>query len=106
MGGLAAGATAGEGWLRTRAAFVQLMARTSRLRIFGRIGGGTTQFAEPRLTPLTVEVGGNLQIEAVIAPWLRIVARSLVRAPVVLDGLVPPSSLYGVVSRVDLVGSY
>jgi len=106
VGGLAVGATAGEGWLRTRAAFIQLMARTSRLRIFGRIGGGTTQFAEPRLTPLTVEVGGNLQIEAVLAPWLRIVARSLVRAPVVLEGLIPPSSLYGVVSRIDLVGAY
>ena len=103
---MTAGASAGEGWLRTRTAFVQIMARTPRLRVLGRVGGGTTQFAEPLLTPLTVEVGGNLQIEGVITPWLRIVARSLVRAPVVLQGLTPPSSLYGVVSRIDLIGTY
>jgi hypothetical protein len=106
VGGLAAGASAGEGWLRTRTAFVQIMARTSRLRIFGRIGGGTTQFAEPLLTPLTVELGGNLQIEGAITPWLRIVARSLVRTPLVIQGMLPENSLYGVVSRIDLVGTY
>jgi hypothetical protein len=106
IGGMAAGASAGEGWLRTRTAFVQIMARTSGLRIFGRIGGGTTQFAEPVLTPVTVELGGNLQIEAVLTPRLRIVGRSLVRAPVVVDGMLPPSSIYGVVSRIDLIGTY
>ena len=89
LGGLAAGASAGEGWLRTRTAFVQIMARTSRLRIFGRVGAGTTQFAEPLLTPLTVELGGNLQIEGAITPWLRIVARSLVRTPIVVQGHAP-----------------
>ena len=103
---MAAGANAGEGWLRTRTAFVQIMARTSRLRIFGRFGAGTTQFADPQPTPLTVELGGNLQIEGVITPWLRIVARSLVRAPIVLQGMIPQDRLYGVVSRIDLVGSY
>jgi hypothetical protein len=106
VGGLAAGASAGEGWLRTRTAFVQIMARTSRLRIFGRVGAGTTQFAEPLLTPLTVELGGNLQIEGAITPWLRIVARSLVRTPIVLQGVLPENALYGVVSRIDLVGRY
>jgi len=106
VGGMAAGASASEGWLRTRTAFIQVMARTSRLRIFGRVGGGTTQFAEPVLTPLTVELGGNLQIEGAITPWLRIVARSLVRAPVVLQGELPQDFLYGVVSRIDLVGTY
>ena len=106
LGGMAAGANAGEGWLRTRTAFVQIMARTDRLRIFGRFGGGTTQFAEPVRTPLTVELGGNLQIEGVLTPWLRIVARSLVQAPIVLQGELPPDRLYGVVSRIDLVGSY
>ena len=106
VGGMAAGASAGEGWMRTRTAFVQIMARTSRLRIFGRVGGGTTQFAEPVLTPLTVELGGNLQIEGVLTPWLRIVARSLVRTPIVLQGVIPQDRLYGVVSRIDLVGTY
>jgi len=105
-GGVAAGASAGEGWLRTRTAFFQIMAWTSRLRIFGRVGGGTTQFAEPVLTPVTVELGGTLQIEGVITPWLRIVGRSLVRAPIVLDGMLPPSAIYGVVSRIDVVGTY
>jgi hypothetical protein len=105
-GGMAAGASAGEGWLRTRTAFVQFMARTSRLRLFGRVGGGTSQFSEHVLTPLTVELGGNLQIEGVITPWLRIVARSLVRAPVVVQGVIPQDRLYGVVSRIDLVGTY
>ena len=106
LGGMAAGANAGEGWLRTRTAFVQIMARTSRLRVFGRFGAGTTQFADPMPTPLTVELGGNLQIEGVITPWLRITARSLVRAPIVLQGMIPQDRLYGVVSRIDLVGSY
>jgi hypothetical protein len=106
LGGMAAGANAGEGWLRTRTAFVQIMARTSRLRIFGRFGGGTTQFAEPLPTPLTVELDGNLQIEGAITPWLRITARSLVRAPIVVQGMIPQDRLYGVVSRIDLVGSY
>ena len=107
LGGMAAGANAGEGWLRTRTAFVQIMARTSRLRIFGRFGAGTTQFADPMPTPLTVELGGNLQIEGVITPWLRIAARSLVRAPIVLQGVIPQDRLYGVVfKKIDLVGSF
>jgi hypothetical protein len=106
LGGMAAGASAGEGWLRSRNAFVQMMARTERLRIFGRVGGSSMQFAEPQLTPLTVELGGNVQVEYLIAPWLRVVGRSLVRAPVVLQGQLPPSALYGIVSRIDLVGTY
>jgi hypothetical protein len=76
------------------------------LRIVGRVNGSVTQIAEPVSTPLTAEVGAALDVEASLAPWLRLVARSLFRTPIVLEGLVPPSTLYGIVSRLDLMATY
>ena len=107
VGGLAAGASAGEGWLRTRTAFVQIMARTSRLRIFGRVGGWHHAVRRAAADAADRRAGREPPDRRCDHP----VATN--RRPIACPGPDRPpgrdpaeNALYGVVSRIDLVGTY
>jgi hypothetical protein len=104
-GGLWLGATAGEGWLQTRSAYLQAMVAAARLRLVGRFGGDASRFAVPTGEAAVSELGGSLVIEGRLSPRLRLVARGLLRVPMAIAGVVPDATL-GFVSNLDLVLSY
>jgi hypothetical protein len=115
FGGLWGGASAGEGWLRTRTAYLQLVGQLARadglndagaIHVLGRLTGTTSQFTTPSAVPNTTEVGGSALIDATITRKLRLRGRALVRVPLLVQGLAPVSTgLAGVafVTGLDVV---
>ena len=51
------------------------------------------------------ELGGSLQLEGRLTPRLRVLARSLLRVPLAIAGVLPDATL-GLVSSLDLVAAY
>ena len=104
-GGLWLGAGAGAGWMESRSAYGQVILAASRIRLLGRVGGDVTRFANAGGQVAVSELGGSLQLEGRLTPRLRVVARSLVRVPLAIAGVLPDATL-GLVSSLDLVAAY
>jgi hypothetical protein len=77
----------------------------SRVRLLGRLGGDVTRFSQPAGQVGVSELGGSLQLEGRVTPRLRVVARSLIRVPLAVAGVLPDATL-GLVSSLDLVAAY
>jgi len=104
-GGLWLGVAAGQGWMESRSAYAQVILTALRVRLLGRVGGDVTRFADPSGEVAVSELGGSLQLEGRLTPRLRVVARSLVRVPLAISGVLPDATL-GLVSSLDLVAAY
>ena len=104
-GGLWLGAAAGQGWMQSRSAYAQVILTAPRIRLLGRVGGDVTRFAEPIGQVSLSELGGSLQLEGRLTPRVRLVARSLVRVPLAIAGVLPDATS-GLVSSLDLVAAY
>jgi hypothetical protein len=104
-GGLWLGAAAGQGWMQSRSAYAQVILTGPRIRLIGRVGGDVTRFADPVGQVSLSELGGSLQLEGRLTPRLRVVARSLLRVPLAIAGVLPDATL-GLVSSLDLVAAY
>jgi hypothetical protein len=104
-GGLWLGAAVGEGWMQSRSAYGQVILAASRVRLLGRLGGDVTRFSQPAGQVGVSELGGSLQLEGRVTPRLRVVARSLIRVPLAVAGVLPDATL-GLVSSLDLVAAY
>jgi len=104
-GGLWLGAAAGEGWMQSRSAYAQVILTGPRIRLLGRVGGDVTRFADPSGQVAVSELGGSLQLEGRLTPRLRLVARSLVRVPLAIAGVLPDATV-GLVSSLDLIAAY
>jgi hypothetical protein len=96
FGGLWGGASAGEGWLRTRTAYLQLVGQlvpadrltdAGAIHVLGRLTGATSQFTAPSAMPNTSEVGGSALIDATVTRRLRLRGRAQVRVPLLTQGL-------------------
>src|SRR5206468_3783310 len=96
-GGLWLGAAVGQGWMASRSAYAQVILTASRVRLLGRVGGDITRFADASGQVAVSELGGSLQLEARLTPRLRVLARSLLRVPLAIAGVVPDATL-GLVS--------
>jgi hypothetical protein len=105
IGGLWLGATVGQGWMASRSAYGQVILAGSRIRLLGRVGGDVTRFADPDGLVAVSELGGSLQVDGRLTPRLRVVARSLVRVPLAIAGVLPDATV-GLVSSLDLVAAY
>jgi hypothetical protein len=104
-GGLWLGASAGQGWMESRSAYAQVILTGPRIRFVGRLGGDVTRFADPVGEVALTELGGSLQLEGRLTPRLRVVARSLVRVPLAITGVLLDATS-GTVSSLDLVAAY
>ncbi len=104
-GGLWLGAAAGQGWMESRSAYAQIILTAPRVRLLGRVGGDVSRFADPSGEVAVSELGGSLQLEGRLTPRLRLVARSLVRVPLAIAGVLPDATS-GLVSSLDLVAAY
>jgi len=103
-GGLWLGAAVGQGWMESRSAYAQVILTGPRIRFLGRVGGDVTRFADPVGEVALTELGGSLQLEGRLTPRLRVVARSLVRVPLAISGVIPDATS-GLVSSLDLVAA-
>jgi hypothetical protein len=104
-GGLWVGASAAEGWLRSRSAYLQLLGRDEpRLRVIARLAVTTDAFTTPTTAADLSELGGNLLIELRASARLRLRAHGLLRLPLQIQGQ-PPDGTAGVavVSGVDAI---
>jgi hypothetical protein len=104
-GGLWLGAAVGQGWMESRSAYAQVILSSPRIRFLGRLGGDVSRFADPVGEVAVSEVGGSLQLEGKLTPRVRLVARSLVRVPLAISGVLPDATS-GIVSSLDLVAAY
>ena len=104
-GGLWLGAAVGQGWMESRSAYAQVILTGARVRLLGRVGGDVTRFADPVGEAAVSEVGGTLQLEGRLTPRVRLVARSVVRVPLAIAGVLPDATS-GVVASLDLVAAY
>jgi hypothetical protein len=104
IGGMSFGVAIGEGWLESRSGYVQLLATPlSRVRVRGRVSGTSTQLTTGDPMTDLLEIGADLQVEAVLTSRLRVRVRELARFPVLIQGLLPTGQLPGVVSSVDAI---
>ena len=104
-GGLWLGAAVGEGWMQSRSAYAQVILTGLRMRLLGRVGGDVSRFTEPAGQVAVSELGGSLQLEARLTPRVRLVARTLLRVPLAIAGVLPDATA-GLVSSLDLVAAY
>ena len=103
-GGAWLGATLGEGWMRTRGGYVQILGRHGpRLVVIARLTGDTSQFTTPREQANLTEVGGNLQAEVGLTARVRLRARGLVRVPLFEQGTDPTGAGTSYVTGMDIL---
>jgi hypothetical protein len=101
-GGFWIGAGAAEGWLRTRSLYFQMVGRDlARLRLTARLTGTSSDFITSAATADLTEIGGYLQLEAVITDHIRMRARGLARVPVRIQGSPPGGDGVAFVSGLD-----
>ena len=104
--GLWLGGTAGEGWMRSRTAYLQLLGRSGpALIVLARFTADTSQFADPSQMANLAELGGNLQVEIRLTDHVRLRAHGLVRVPVSVQGTSPTGSETSYVAGLDLLGA-
>jgi hypothetical protein len=106
VGGLWLGATAGQGWMQSRSAYLQvILAASTRLRFLGRFGGDVSRFSDSGGAVTVSELGGSFQLDGRLTPRLRFVLRTLVRFPLAIEGLLPDTTA-GLVSSLNLAASF
>jgi hypothetical protein len=108
FGGAWIGAEAGQGWIESRSAHVQLLGRAgSRVRLLARGSATASRFTStPEPTPYGAEADGYLRLDAAAASWLRLGARALVRVPLIVQGERAANPTTGLVVGLDATGVF
>ena len=105
-GGLWVGGEVEQGWIQGENLYVQWVGRyAERLQIFARLSANGTRFETPATVWNLHEVGGSLNVDGVLASWLRVRAWSLVRAPILVQGELASQASFGTVLGLSLVGA-
>jgi hypothetical protein len=78
----------------------------ARLALVARASVSTTTFEVPSAVLNVDEVGGNLHLDGLVTPWLRLRAWSLIRVPFLIQGAFPTEASYGVVAGASLTATY
>ena len=106
-GGVWFGAEAESGWLRGQGLYTQVICHPgTRLRAFARLSFNATQFQTPDQLYNALELGGYLNVEGVVASWLRVRAWALLRSPLTVQGVRPVESYLGSVLGASLTGVF
>jgi hypothetical protein len=106
-GGLWLGAEVEEGWLRGRAAYVQLVGYLAdRVQLLARATASATQFETPTESPNAHELGGYVRIEGTITRTLRLRVWSSALLPLLVQGETPAEARPGLVLGASLSGVF
>ena len=105
-GGLWLGTDVQQGWVEGEAVYVQLVAHhQERIRLVARVSFDGTRFQTPAVSWNLHELGGYLDVEGTLTPWLRLRAWSLLRAEVLVQGEGAPYPTFGGTAGLSLAGS-
>jgi hypothetical protein len=105
-GGLWVGATVEQGWLQGESAYVQFLGHFSeRFQVLARLSGDGTRFETPTAVWNLNELAATLSVDGAIATRLRLRAWSMVRAPILVQGVLPIEAGGGGVVGISLAGA-
>jgi hypothetical protein len=105
-GGLWLGATVEQGWLQGESAYVQFLGHfLERFQVVARLSGDGTRFETPTAIWNLNEVGASLSVDGRIATRLRLRAWSMLRAPILVQGVLPIEAAGGGVVGISLAGA-
>jgi len=105
-GGLWFGATVEQGWLQGESAYVQYLGHLSeRFQVLARLSGDGTRFETPTAIWNLNELGATVSADGALAARLRLRAWAMVRAPILVQGVLPIEAAGGGVVGLSLAGA-
>ena len=105
-GGLWVGGTVEQGWLQGESAYVQFLGHFSeRFQVVARLSGDGTRFETPTAIWNLNELAATLSVDGAIATRLRLRAWSMLRAPILVQGVLPIEAAGGGVVGISLAGA-
>jgi hypothetical protein len=105
-GGVWLGGDVQQGWIQGEAVYLQLLAHHDEaIRIVARVSFDGTRFDTASETWNLHELGGYLDIEGAVRPWLRLRVWSLLRAALLVQGEPPTYPTFGGSAGLSLAGS-
>ena len=105
-GGLWLGGTVEQGWLQGETAYAQLIGHFSdHFQVLARLSVDGTRFETPTAIWNLNEVGATLSVDGAIATHLRLRAWSMVRAPFLVQGVLPVEAGGGGIVGISLAGA-
>jgi len=105
-GGLWLGASVQEGWLQGETAYAEFIGRFGEgVQVVARLSGDGTRFETPTAIWNLNELGAYLSVEGAIATRLRLRAYSMLRAPILVQGVLPIEAAGGGVVGISLAGA-
>jgi hypothetical protein len=105
-GGLWLGADVQQGWIQGQAVYLQLLANHDEaIRFVARLSLDDTRFDTPAATWNLRELGGYLDVEGRLRPWLRLRVWSLLRAALLVQGEPAAYPTFGGTAGLSLAGS-
>jgi hypothetical protein len=106
-GGLWLAATATEGWVRSRGAYVQYLgAPVGSTRVFARLAARSTRFDVMNALPDATEVDGYLHLDAPVAARLRLRGRASCFVPIAVQAQSPVQPKLSYLLGVDAVALF
>jgi hypothetical protein len=104
--GLWLGTEAVRGWMQGANAYGQFAGHSNdRVQIVARLFADVTQFETPTLAWNLHELGGYLSVDATLTGWLRLRAWSMLRAPILVQGVLPAGPSVAGAAGLSLAGS-
>jgi hypothetical protein len=105
-GGLWFGGEVEQGWVQGEDVYAQWIGRyAERLQVTARLSANATRFETPATVWNLHELGGALNVDGVLASWLRIRAWSLIRTPILVQGELASAASFGAIVGLSLVGA-
>jgi hypothetical protein len=105
-GGLWVGGDVEQGWIQGQDLYAQWVGRyAERVQVLARLSANGTRFETPTTVWNLHEIGASLNVDGVVASWLRVRAWSVVRAPILVQGELASQASFGTVLGLSLVGA-
>jgi hypothetical protein len=105
-GGLWFGATVEQGWMQGETAYVQFLGHFGeRFQVLARLSGDGTRFETPTAIWNLNELGATISVDGALTTRLRLRLWSMLRAPILVQGVLPIEVAGGGVAGLSLAGA-
>ena len=105
-GGMWFGATVEQGWLQGESAYVQFLGNfANRFQVNARLSGDGTRFESPTAIWNLNELGAYLSVDGPLWANVRVRAYSMLRAPFLVQGVLPIAAEGGAVAGISVAGA-
>jgi hypothetical protein len=105
-GGLWVGATVEQGWMQGETAYAQFLGHFGRsFQVVARLSGDGTRFETPTAIWNLNEIAGYLSVDGPLWSNVRLRAYSMLRAPILVQGVLPIAAEGGGVAGISLAGA-